>query len=314
MKQTLKPNVWLFFVVLVAVMLGAYLLKTMSDPGAKPLGNKQPDVSYYTVWDEKGHIILETALPVQVEDEYISEHNMRYLITKVEGDQAWATLHQEPFPEQPQVFDYSTAQMVPGASIPVQTPAQDIHVVIYHTHNDESYIPTSGTASKPGQGDILKVGLALAETFALNGISVTHNTNDHGPHDINAYHRSRRTAAQLLKEGPDAIFDIHRDAGPAKAYQTTINGIPTSRVMIVMGRTNPNFKTNLDYALQVKAACDSLYPNLSRGIYIGQGDYNQDLHPTALLLEVGTEGVYLLSAERAIRAMGDALIAVLRNR
>ena len=80
-----------------------------------------------------------------------------------------------------------------------------------------------------------------------------------------------------------------------------------------MGRSNPNFKANLDFALQVKAAADSLCPAL-RGIFIGRGNYNQDLYPTALLLEIGTHGNYLLSAERAATAMGDALIAVLRNR
>jgi stage II sporulation protein P len=314
METTLKRYIWLFFAVLIIVMVGAYLMQIIKAPQTKPLGDNYTTSSYYTVWDEQGQIILETGIPIQINDEYISDQNMHYFITKVAGNQAWATLQPPTTSERALKSGNPASQLVPGPSIPVQTPPQDIHVVIYHTHSDESYVPTSGTSSKPGDGDVYQVGAALADTFAINGISATHNINKHGPHDINAYHRSRRTATQLLKEGPDAAFDIHRDSAPAEAYQTTINGIPTSRVMIVMGRSNPNFQTNLDYAMKVKAAADSLYPGLLRGIFIGRGDYNQDLYPTALLLEVGTEGVSLLAAERAIRAMGDALIAVLRSR
>ena len=36
--------------------------------------------------------------------------------------------------------------------------------------------------------------------------------------------RSRRTAKELLQQGVDAQFDIHRDAIPPENYTTTING------------------------------------------------------------------------------------------
>ncbi|MGI6467822.1 MAG: stage II sporulation protein P [Syntrophomonadaceae bacterium] len=316
MDTTAKRYILIFFGILLVILMGAYLLKLINAPQAKPLGDNQQEPSYYTVWDENGHVILETGIPLYVDDIWISEQNQHYQITKVENDQAWAELKTTDNSPLKSILEAESTAAQPawGPSIPVQTPPQDIHVVIYHTHSDESYVPTSGTASKPGHGDIYSVGAKLAQTFQLNGISVTHSMNNHNPHDINAYHRSRRTARQLLNESPDAAFDIHRDAAPASAYQTTINGIPAARVTIVMGRSNPNFKANLDFALQVKAAADSLYPGLLRGIFIGRGNYNQDLYPTALLLEIGTHGNYLLSAERAATAMGDALIAVLRNR
>lgn len=316
METTAKRYLWVFFAILLIILAGAYLMNLINAPQSKPLGDNQSTLSYYTVRDEAGNVILETGVPIQVDDIWISDQNQHYQVTRVERDQAWAALKTADNSPLKSMLkpDSFAAQPVLGPSIPVQTPPQDIHVVIYHTHSDESYVPTSGTASKPGNGDVYQIGAKLADTFKLNGISVTHSLNNHNPHDINAYHRSRRTATQLLTEGPDAAFDIHRDAAPASAYQTTINGIPCARVMIVMGRSNPNFQTNLDYALQVKAAADSLYPGLLRGIFIGRGNYNQDLYPTALLLEVGTHGNYLLSAERAVTAMGDALIAVLRNR
>jgi stage II sporulation protein P len=115
----------------------------------------------------------------------------------------------------------------------------------------------------------------------------------------------------LLKERPDAAFDVHRDSAPTSAYFTTVNGVNTSRVMIVVGRSNPNLKTNLDYARRVKSMGDSLYPGMMRGIFIGKGDYNQDLYPTALIFEIGTEQMSLDLAQNAATCLGDVIAHVM---
>ena len=80
--------------------------------------------------------------------------------------------------------------------------------------------------------------------------------------------------------------------------------------MIVIGRSNPNMQTNLAYAKRIKAEADKLHPGLMRGIFMGQGDYNQDLYPTSLLFEVGTENSTLDEAEKSIRCLADAIIRV----
>ncbi|HBQ87583.1 MAG TPA: stage II sporulation protein P, partial [Syntrophomonas sp.] len=84
----------------------------------------------------------------------------------------------------------------------------------------------------------------------------------------------------------------------------------TSRVMIVVGRSNPNTKTNLQYARLIKNRADRLHPGLMRGIFMGKGDYNQDLYPTALLFEIGTEGISLDEAQKAAACLSDAIIGV----
>jgi stage II sporulation protein P len=222
---------------------------------------------------------------VHVEDEYINENNQHYIVTKVSGSEGIAEIKtqvpQAPGPDSK--GDTIFSNNIYEKSLPAVAKPQNIHVVIYHTHSDESYIPTSGTASEPGKGDVLDIGKALQSALQKEGISVTHSDKLHDPHDINAYHRSRRTAAQLIKEQPDAVFDIHRDSAPARAYQTSINGVDSARIMIVIGRSNPNMQTNLQYAKRIKAAADELYPGLMRGIFMGKGDYNQDLYPTSIL-------------------------------
>jgi len=312
METINRRYIWLFFAILITVMIGAYVLNIMNTPLLNkpiPLRDSGEISSYYVIKDTLGATILQTGLPVEVDDQYIDEHNVQYIVIKVDGQNAIANIVPN---SETAAADASTA----AANLPFSNPtipaqaAPGRHVVIYHTHTDESYTPTSGKASQPGAGDVYTVGNILADSLQKSGVSVSHSTAAHDPHDINAYHRSRKTITQLLKERPDAAFDIHRDSAPASAYITTINGVDTSRVMMVIGRSNPKMKTNLNYAKTIKAKADSLYPGLVRGIYMGRGSYNQDLYPSAMLFEMGTETISLDLVENAARFLGDVITHV----
>jgi len=74
-----------------------------------------------------------------------------------------------------------------------------------------------------------------------------------------------------------------------------------------VGRQNPNMKTNLQFAKDIKAYMDKNKPGLIKGIFIGRGDYNQDLSPRALLLEVGTHTNSRMRAEQGAAVFADAL-------
>lgn len=321
MQSTInKRYIWIFFAVLISVMALAYIINVMSiPPASKPqvfVGDNTVNTGYVTITDTKGNVILQTGLPVYEKDEYISAENVHYVIISVKGSKAVAKEKQTHTS-----FQYTPVNKVLNPitenrtnAVPAQAAPQDVHVVLYHTHSDESFTPTSGTPSKPGNGDVYLIGSAFKQSLERAGISVSHSLNNHNPHDINAYHRSRRTVVQLLKEGPDAAFDIHRDSAPRESYATSINGLSSSRVMIVLGRSNPNIQTNLQFARSIKTRADELYPGLMRGIFIGKGDYNQDLYPTTLLFEVGTEGNTLEAARRGARFLSDVVISVLTTR
>ncbi|MGI6412131.1 MAG: stage II sporulation protein P [Syntrophomonadaceae bacterium] len=315
--MNIKANkyIWFFFGVLLAAMVGAYLANALSIPESRPFGynsGNSDELTYVTVRDAEGNVILETGIPVAENDEYINESNVHYLIIKVEGKNAVAVIKEDD--REPDSFQssFSSAPSLFPSAISAQADDKDRHVLIYHTHNDESYELTSNTSSKRPKGDIIKVGEALKQALNRSGIKVTHIKNDHGPHDIHAYNRSRRSvASEIKKKTPDAIFDIHRDAAPSKNYYGTVNGVEISKIMVVVGRSNPNMKTNLQYARRIKKIADEVHPGLIRGIYIGRGDYNQDLYPTALLLEVGTNTNSLTMAERGARCLADVLIKLL---
>lgn len=92
----------------------------------------------------------------------------------------------------------------------------------------------------------------------------------------------------MLQKGPDAIFDIHRDAIPKEHYITTINETPAARIRIVLGRRNQNLKANEELARKIKAISDDTHPGFVRDIFYARGNYNQDLAPRVLLFEFGT--------------------------
>jgi stage II sporulation protein P len=189
-----KRYIWTFFLILLAVMVAAYLFNVYGNsPNPKYYRSDSESIECVTVRDSEGNIIFQTGEPVHVEDEYINENNQHYIVTKVSGSEGIAEIKtqvtQAPGPDSKGDTIFSGDFY--DQSLPAVAEPQNIHVVIYHTHSDESYIPTSGTASEPGKGDVLDIGKALQSALQKEGISVTHSDKLHDPHDINAYHRSR---------------------------------------------------------------------------------------------------------------------------
>ncbi len=265
---------------------------------------------YYTLLDENNNVIHQTGTQVYVGDEYIAANNSRYKVTEITGDTARCVYQgQEKMP----VLKYDEKQSawrfdqaVPAAANKKPT------IAVYHTHSDESYVPSDGKESIEGNGGIYDVGEALVSKLKTMGFNVQYSDNNHNPHDVNAYNRSRRTAASLLKTGqPDAILDVHRDAVPASQYQAQVKGKEVTKVKLVVGRSNPNMKSNMEFAKKIKAAMDKKEPGLSNGIYIGKGDYNQDLSPRAMLIEVGAHTNKKEDAEKGVSLFAETLPTVM---
>ncbi len=244
---------------------------------------------FMSIVDKAGKVIHQTAHLLTVGDEFIDENNKRWRLEAISADKAKASLVEE--------------VKLPAAVFPSNlsgySGGTDAHpIVIYHTHSDESYVPTSGTSSKQW-GDVYKVGEDLKNALEKNGFKVIWSRNNHNPHDGLAYKRSRSTALELLKESPAAMIDIHRDAVPLEAYRTEIKGDPAAKVMIVVGKQNQNQAANLEFAKIIKANADARHKGLVKGILFAHGSYNQDLGPRTILLEFGTYENSLQAAQRS---------------
>lgn len=296
--------------VIFAVILSCLILTLTSLAFASP---ERSDTGYFTILDETGSVVYLTGWMVQVGDQFLTSDNKRYEVHNVMGDTAYAH-----YLGNVNLSKYYPANnslgmaFVQGMLQPKIAHAQGGKVAIYHTHDDESYVPTDGTESIRGDGGIFKVGDAFTKSLQAKGLEVFHSTNKHDPHDDMAYERSRRTAAELLKSQPDAIFDVHRDSVPPQVYSTQINGQEVSKVQLVVGKYGPTGKQIEDYALQIKAASDSQHPGLIKGIFFAKGgDYNQDLFPRSMLLEVGAHTNSRESAERGVALFADIVPSII---
>lgn len=274
------------------------------------IAHERNDGGYFTVVDESGNTVYITGWSVKTGDQFITEQNKRYEITSVNGDIAQArfignvNLSQYTSPTKSKwtkILSPSIAEAQGGGK-----------VAIYHTHTDESYVPTDGKESILGNGSIYKVGSAFADALQAKGIEAIHSDAKFDPHDDMSYERSRRTVTELLKQQPSAIFDVHRDAVPPEVYKANINGQDVTKVQLVVGKYGPTGKQIEDYALQLKAEADKQHPGLVKGIFFAKGgDYNQDLMPRSMLLEVGAHTNDLASAQRGIALFADIMPAII---
>jgi len=297
--------------------------------GAGPLGRllarpgRERLEGYYTLVDQAGNVLLQTAITVVRGDLFIDEDDRVHRVIKVTGDTAVTEVAAEgadeaavtdraPLPDRRLWQDAAGVFAAPvppptRLGLPLGT-ARNV-VVIYHTHSDESYTPTDGTSSVPGAGGVYDVGSTLAGALREKGFTVVHDLSVHDPHDAGAYPRSRRTVLRNLQFAPLFLFDVHRDSAPAPAYLTEIGGVETSRILIVVGGGNPLSRANLATARRLKLFADELFPTLIRGILVARGNYNQDLDPGAILLEMGTESIPQSAAERAAALWADVVAA-----
>lgn len=211
-------------------------------------------------------------------------------------------------------------------------------VFIYHTHTSETYIDDPRPQDNNGHvmpgniGMIGTIGKELASVLSSKyGFKVTHTTKVHDTSYARSYFNSRNTVKDFLNKSPevDLILDIHRD-GIKKVTEnditTVVNGMRVAKIMIVVTNGSYNFahlnltnhhtkwKSNLNFAKKLAAKMEELYPGLLQRLEIRDTTYNQDLHPRAILLEIGD---YQNSSQEAIRSvylLADVIAELLKSK
>ncbi len=270
-------------------------------------GEFLPLGEYYTMLDPEGQVLLETGRQIYLQDQYLTVKNTLYEVTEVDDEAriARTTLVEE---VELEIFSLNDLRRELGLTvIEAAETGERGKIAFYHTHNAESYVPTDGTDSIYGKGGIHQVGQTFADALTELGITVDYSEKLHLPHDRGAYRRSRETVLELLSNNPDAIFDLHRDAAPPSAYAIQLGDEWITQVHFVVGRQNQNLGVNRKYAQSLKAIADDIYPGLVKGIFYGRGNYNQDLSPLSLLLEVGAHTNSRPAAERGISLFAEVV-------
>ena len=241
------------------------------------------ETEVYTLYDEQGRVLTHICGECDSGDEYISRDNQHYRVRQVDVEARTAVAEHLGRAAMPDVSWLNMEDSQPVSSIGQKK------IALYCTHSDESYIEGDGTESVEGSGGIYDIANAFGGALEEMGVTVAISDATHLPHDAGAYRRSRQTAVELLKNQPNAIFDIHRDGIPdPDEYRTTVGTEEMSMVRLLVGKSNQNNEANMSFAKQIKAIADKTYPGLIKDIYMGKGTYNQDLAPRSVLLEFGT--------------------------
>ena len=267
------------------------------------------DVSknYYTIYEDetKQKVLFLKGDEVLKGDMYLSGDNKLYEISFVDDSNKEAIakfLKNEELPKY-NVVKKTNMNSTNAASIK--------KVGIYHTHNDESYYTPDGYDSVYGKGGIHDVGKALSENFNKLGIQTIYREDLHLPHNSGAYTRSQVTASTILDEGVQAIFDVHRDSTKRSEYLTKVDGQTMSAVRLVIGAASTNYEENKKIAYSIKSYADTIYPGLIKDIYIGKGNYNQQLSNRAMLFEFGCENIekdYVIKSTEYIAKVLDVVL------
>ena len=119
----------------LAIML--YLWRFLALPGRRI---RADGGSYFQLVDEKGQVIHRTALMVNTGDEYITPTNQRFKVIRLQGDTAYCRYAGQEKMPQAGAAAANLETSGPG-EVPAAAPGRPT-VAIYHTHTDESYVPS----------------------------------------------------------------------------------------------------------------------------------------------------------------------------
>lgn len=264
----------------------------------------EEEPGFFTLFDEDGNELTAMGSEMFKDDEYISGDNKHYSVSRVDKKErsAYAKfLGDIELPEFEEITDVSMEAYAPDKG--------DRSILLYCTHSDESYVPSDGEPSIPAKGGIYDVAESFKKAMEKEGIKAVLDKTVHDPHDAGAYRRSRQTAVSLIKKNMPvaAVFDIHRDAVPKEQYDAMVNGEYMSKVRIVIGRRNHNREANQELAYKIKAIADKTHSGLIKDIYIGKGEYNQELSPRSLLFEFGTHETSKEAVQKSTVYMADVV-------
>lgn len=183
-------------------------------------------------------------------------------------------------------------------------------ILIFHTHSQEMFADSKPNDINEG---IVGAGNRLAQTLETKyGIKTIHDTSVYDVVDgsrkiIGAYERMEPNVRKILKENPsiEFVIDLHRDGvNDDVKLVKNINGKPTAQIMFFNGlcKINSNgqlsdieslpnqyIDTNLALSFRMQLTANSLYPGLTRKVYLNAYRYSLHMIPKSMLIEAGAQ-------------------------
>lgn len=201
-------------------------------------------------------------------------------------------------------------------------------ILIFHTHSQEAF---QDSVAGDSTTTIVGMGAYLAELLNEKGIETLHHD---GVYDLvngkmdrsAAYELSEVGVRKILEKNPsiEVVIDLHRDGVKEQTRLVSeINGKPTAKIMFFNGlsRTktngvisylpNPYIQDNLAFSLQMQLACNEMYPDFARRIYLKGYRYSLHMMPKSLLIEAGAQNNTVEEMRNAMECLSNVLWNVL---
>ena len=199
-------------------------------------------------------------------------------------------------------------------------PEQGPQVLIVHTHGSEAYsmpegqgyVSTGSYRTAETDKNVVRVGDEIAAVLSAYGLSVLHDRTLHDDPAYNgAYGRSAASIESYREKYPSItyVLDVHRDAvqdSEGRQYKLITEEDPRSaQVCFIMGVNHDGWEENLKLAAAVQRTLVADHPTLMRPISLLNANYNQNISPGSVLVEVGAAGNSLDEAIYAGRMFAD---------
>lgn len=199
-------------------------------------------------------------------------------------------------------------------------------VLIYQTHNLESYLPLLKNAKDPDDAisadervNVVSLGTKLTSLLQNEGIGVQHDKTNMNQRLLDrkwkytaSYNASSEIVETAMAENKDLTYliDIHRDSLRKGKTTATINGKSYAKIVFVVGEGYEGYEKNQAFAKKMHEELAAKYPGISRGVFgksqdSGNGIYNQNYSDKAILLEVGGVDNNQEELNRTIEAFAD---------
>lgn len=213
-----------------------------------------------------------------------------------------------------------------------KTVDQEPLVYIYHTHNNESYLPEINKEGIDQAWDedknITQVGDRLERSLIKRGISVIHDqtkvqelVKEQGLAFEDSYKISRERLTQELQKNSsiEMVFDIHRDSLRRSQTTVKIREKDYAQITFVLSNSPDNYEKNYKLAESIHQGLEEKYPKLSRGILtVSKSDktvtYNQELRAGSMILEIGGVDNTFEESFRTVEALADVIEEIIMEK
>lgn len=327
---------WFYFLTDIALETPEGLLASVlpsSNRGKIPIHRQLAEVKGYFLQDENTYLTVE-AHEAEKNQENLDGVNLKEHLTALE-DLSYVYQHYYTAPGKMDfdldMFSEWQFSQLAAKSIAVEATTQVPKILIFHTHVREAY---------KGGATVADVGEALKQTLESQyGIGVMHDTTSfYEPTNMTAfptsgeYERMEPVIRKILEENPsiEVVIDLHRDGVNEGVHLTgEVDGQSAAKIMFVNGLCrhrnldgevvdkedlmNPYLADNLAFSLQSEMTMNTLYPGLSRKIYLNEWRYSTHMKPYSLLMEWGAQTNTNEEAMASVPAVAKVLATVLQE-